>query len=227
MAGKKKVFTVKSVPRGANRGWKVKIDGVPQEVGKVEIASRFGVLTYGQRPEGWDGWVFKETGGGGAVTLPFTRMSDGTVLIGLIPEKRPNMGGEELCIVGGFVSPGESHDDAQTRVAENEAGLKTTCATELPGWPFDCNRLFFVADSAKGEGLHAYCLEIPEEYVVHGEDGFYYDIPDEDRGRFGKIANVVLMPIHCAIRATPDGIALAAIARLMSYLAEGSGCCHH
>jgi hypothetical protein len=213
-----KKFEIAPIPEGHKRGWEIHVNGVRRDdVNHVEFKSRFGELPFGLRPEGYDGWAFHETGGGGAVTLPYTVMDGDALYVGLIKENRPNMGGEQLCIVGGFIAPGETHAAAQVRGADEEAGLNSASAVELPGLPFCSNRLFFVADPAKGEGMHAYALEIPKVFVVNGDNGLRYDIPEELRPKFGKIVNVTLLPVFCAIQATADALALAAIARLLAF----------
>lgn len=215
-------FEVTPIPLGKKRGWQVKIDGQPAEdVGMIEVVSeRFGTLSHGLRPEGYDGWCFRENGGGGAVTLPYTKMHSGILLVGLIEENRPNMGGAALCIIGGFINPGEKHEDAQVREAAHEAGLNSAEAAKLEGLPINSNRAFFVADPARDEGVHAYAIEIPVEYVVAGgpTDPLRYQIPEEVKAQFGKIANVQLFPVNVAIRMTADALALAAIARLIAHL---------
>lgn len=222
-------FEVTPIPLGKKRGWQVKIDGQPAEdVEKIEVVSeRFGTLSYGLRPEGYDGWAFKENGGGGAVTLPYTKMKDGTLFVGLIAEDRPNMGGKRLCIIGGFVNPGEKHEAAQVREAAHEADLNSVEAFELRGHPVNSNRAFFVADPADGEGVRAFAVEIPPEFVAvvidHDDPAlprtsYRYQIPDELKPKFGKIPNVVLLPVYEAIRRTADALALAAIARLIAHL---------
>lgn len=221
----KPFFEMEPIPPDQKRGWEVKINGEYMPAGLVEIRStRFGTLTYGLRPEGYDGWVFEEIGGGGAVTLPYTKMPDGTLLVGLIEEDRPNMGGKRLCIIGGFVNPGEKHEAAQVREAAHEADLNASEAEELPGYPVNSNRAFFVADATKGEGVHAYAIEIPTEYAIDAGGSYRYQIPEEAKSRFGKIANVVLLPIDIAIQTTSDALALAAIARLAVRLDIISGC---
>lgn len=59
--------------RQKDRNWNVILDGRP--IPHVETLTidhpTLGTLTYGDTPAGHDGWTFHETGGGGAVTLPF------------------------------------------------------------------------------------------------------------------------------------------------------------
>ena len=49
------------------RKWEVRLDGEPVPAASlVEVRSRYGVLRYGWTAGGYDGWSFREPGGGGA-----------------------------------------------------------------------------------------------------------------------------------------------------------------
>ena len=134
-------FEVGPIPPDVNTGWNVTIG----KDGTVKISSKFGTLYYGFRPEGYDGWVFAENNGGGAVTLPYTYDENGNLLIGLILENRANMGGEVLCVIGGFVDPQETHYQAQVRESQEEAGVDTALARELEGLPFNFPTVRFLS----------------------------------------------------------------------------------
>lgn len=212
-----------SIPPDKKRGWEVTIDGIKMHPSIVRIESKFGELIYGLRPEGYDAWVFKEIGGGGAVTIPFViDQKNGTLLVGLLPESRPNMGGLQLCAVGGFIDPGESHKDAAVREAEEESGLDIE-AEKIEGVTFNSNRAFFVADPSCGEGMHTWGVRIPFEWLsFNNNDGTWHiaQLPNGSAERLGKATKVVFMPWIRAVRESADGIALAAIARLVATLAE-------
>ena len=101
-------FEMKPVPADAKRGWTITADGVIIRPRKLTLESRFGVWTYGVRPEGYDSIVIGEAAGGGAATLPYSYAPDGRLLVGLVMENRPNMGDEPTpCLMGGFVKLGE------------------------------------------------------------------------------------------------------------------------
>lgn len=207
-------FQMKPVPTEKKAGWDVSAE--KDETGRivsVVMKSKYGTVTYGERPEGFDGWVFEESGGGGAVTLPFFK-KDGKLYVGLLKESRLNMGGETLCIMGGFVDPGESHDQAQVREADEESDLKTEKAAELPGLPMNSNRLFFVADPKKGEGIHAYALGIHKD-MVEERDGLIV-FKERFLSIHPKAKNVIFMEWQKAIAESADIIALATIGRLVS-----------
>jgi ADP-ribose pyrophosphatase YjhB (NUDIX family) len=142
------------------------------KVSSFVLHSRFGMLTYGLRPEGYDAWVFHETGGGGAITIPYAISPDGVLYIGLIQETRANMGEEPVwCVIGGFVKPEEKHEEARDRETSEEAGLDATEARELPGMAGNPNRAFFVTDCTKNEGVKAYALKIPYNLLEPVGDG--------------------------------------------------------
>lgn len=208
-------FSMSGVPKEKAPGWEVKIDGEVRRVGLIEVTSKFGALTYGLRPEGYDSWVFRETGGGGAVTLPYTIAPDGSVFVGLLMEKRPNMGDVPVwCVIGGFVNPNESHASAQQREGSEESGLDTAQAGQLPGLSSNPNRLFFVAD-AESEGVKAFGLNIPHTWLE----------PDGERLKLKadaqildpkKAENVRFFPWKDAVRLTADALARSAIAQLLT-----------
>ncbi|MDO8590550.1 MAG: NUDIX hydrolase, partial [bacterium] len=127
---------VTAIPADKKRGWAVSVNGEESDIKIFEISSRFGTLTYGLRPEGYDGWAFREAGGGGDVTLPFSFTPDGELLIGLLLESRANMGDQPVwCVIGGFIDAGETHEMAQAREAVEEAGIDARKAQILPGLP--------------------------------------------------------------------------------------------
>jgi len=209
-------FEIVAIPEDKGRGWTVLINGKEQQVGKIEITSKFGTLSYGLRPEGFDGWAFREEGGGGAVTVPYARTPDGELLLGLVREKRANMGAEPVwCVIGGFIDPGESHEEAQTRETAEETGLDATRAEELTGLPANANRAFFVADAFGNEGVHAYGLELPFDQLE--EDGESWQLKNAALlAGFKKVDEVRFFPWKDAIKRSPDALARSAIAQLLA-----------
>lgn len=210
-------FELNPIPEGAKRGWAVTIDGKPVEVGKIEIAAKFGTLSYGLRPEGYDSWAFRETGGGGAVTLPYTRDGKWDLLIGLLKENRPNMGDKPVwCAIGGFVKPNETHVDAQKREGTEESGINTAKAEELPGPHTNANRAFFVADAAT-EGVKAYGLHIPFAWLEEAEGPDCFKLKEGTNILDAKkAANVRFFPWRDAVHLTADALARSAIAQMLS-----------
>lgn len=217
-------FEMTPIPPEKARGWKFKIDGVEATASLIELESKFGKLIYGLRPEGYDSWVFYETGGGGSVTLPFSyNAKTGELLVGLLPEARLNMGpGTHLCVVGGFKEPNESHVQAQAREAGEEAGIGHLESMELEGLPLNSNRLLFVADASQGEGVRAWGIRIPFACLAPNDDGGYHliNIQHSSADRLGKAKNVVFFPWHIATKKTSDALAHAAILQLLAMQRE-------
>lgn len=208
-------FPVTRIPADQDPGWKIFLDGEERRVGLIELVSKYGRLSFGRRPEGYTAWAFAETGGGGPVTLPWTRTLAGEILVGLILEKRMNLGGDRLCAIGGFQKPGETQAAGQAREASEEAGLDTTRAVELPGLPTVSNRLFFVADPEAGEGTHAYALEVPFGWLVEAPDGYVLG-PGRQDPNFKKPEALRFLPWREAVRQTCDSLARSAIAQLVA-----------
>ena len=151
----------------AKRGWSVSLDGQPVErVASIEITNKnFGVLTYGKTPAGYDGWSFRENGGGGSVIVPhFRRSSDGMIMIGLIEENRHNLGGKAWNCPGGFLDPGETHIEAASREAGQEMGaiFSKISIKPIDGEPVNPNRAFFETPEPD-EGVKFYAMELVEE----------------------------------------------------------------
>ncbi len=83
------------------------------------------------------------------------------------------MGDEPVwCAIGGFVDPGESHNEAQAREAGEESRLDTAMAEELAGMATNANRAFFIADASTGEGVRAYGLALPFNWLKADGKGF-------------------------------------------------------
>ncbi len=217
-------FKLVPLPPDAKRGWDVRIDGELVRPGIIVVESVYGVLTVGQHPRGFMTFAFAEEGGGGAVTLPFAWSPQGELLVGLLLEDRPNMGGEVWCIAGGFVAPGESHADAQVRRVGDETGLDTARAFRLEGLGTNANRAFFVADAAT-EGVIADGLERPYGWLAPDADGGRLksapSAATEAGVNLGKAGNVRFFPWEDAVLATADGLARSAIAQLLAGLKKG------
>lgn len=209
-------FNMSQIPKDKVRGWTVLVDGEKVQAGKVEIMSKFGVLVYGLRPEGYDGWAFREQGGGGAVTIPYTHTPDGELLVGLLLEKRANMGDQPVwCAIGGFIGFGESHQQAQEREAAEESGLNATKAEEFVGMATNANRAFFITDASIGEGVHAYSLSLPFEWLEADGESFKLKNVALLPG-FKKSGDVRLFPWRTAVELSPDALARSAIAQLLA-----------
>ncbi len=176
------------------RGWKVTVtrafrDGegktafrpeVLENLTEVEIYNpRFGVLRYGMTQGGYDGWAFHEVGGGGTVILPCA-MVKGQPYVGVVLEKRHNMGGEVWNCPRGFLdSATENPFDAARRELAEEVFTEerldpTRCDVfALPGEPGNCNSAFFETPS-RGEGMRYFGAQFNESALVQDGDGYVF-----------------------------------------------------
>lgn len=214
-------FKMSPVPDGSKR-YRVFVDGTAVDARLVRIESdRFEAVEYGLRPEGYDGCVIYERGGGGAATIPWT-VHDGELYVGLVKESRANIFGTWYDVCGGYVEPGQTHAGAALKRAATEAGIPTDAPRdELPGVAVSSNRTYWVADPAKGEGIHFFAVRVPETDVELD--------PDADQVtalRFVATHRSVTLakaperfrffPWRDAVQESPCGIALAGIARLLA-----------
>lgn len=203
--------------------WNISLNGgesspLGKEINLVQISSDFGVLTIGRRPEGYPGWSFREIGGGGSVTIPFAVSPEGELLVGLALEDRQNLGGPTWCAIGGFVQPGQSHAEAQKQKLCEKAHVCGKESFALDGLPFISNRLFFVGDAKKDEGVHGFALEISyDDLELDREKGNWSIKPGAITG-YKKPENVRLFKYEEAVAITPDVFFLSMAARLIAQL---------
>ena len=167
---------IKPIPAGKNRGWQVLLNGKEvKDVQSVQIKSKYGLLSYGLTPGGYDGWSFHEAGGGGSVTVPYLYTGDKQLFIGLYEEERPNQGGRVLNVPRGFIDPGETHFQCAARELTEEFGSIMDVAKrvfKLPGLPTNPNSAFFETWGS-GEGVHFHAIQILEDEVVVGTAGIF------------------------------------------------------
>ena len=79
------------------------------------------------------------------------------------------------------------------------------------------NRAFFIADASAGEGVQAYSLSIPFDWVEKEDGGDSYQFKAISLQHFVQNAEKIhFYPWRDAIRRTPDALALAAIAQLVA-----------
>jgi 8-oxo-dGTP pyrophosphatase MutT (NUDIX family) len=209
------MFEMKSA-KGNEGGWRVIVDGEEKPCGHLALVhDKYGKIEWGQRPEGFAGWVFHEPGGGGSVTIPFAKNPEGEIFLGLIRENRANMGGPNWCVVGGYIDPGETHQTTAERETQEEAGLVSS-PMALPGLPGCINRATWVADPSKDEGVHAYGIEIPWALLERAEDEGHRMVAGTLNHT--KEAEMRFFPWKDAIQRSPNMLARGAIAQLLAEL---------
>jgi len=202
------------------RAWEIFIDGDEVQAGMVLLRQpQFGVqIELGLRPEGYQGPIIRQPNGGGEVTLPyFFNPRDNELWVGLLMESRPNMGGPNLCAVGGMNDVALSRDETQEKEAAEEAGMKAE-VNVLSGALVNSDRLFMLADSKKDEGIRICTVKVPFEMLEY-QDGITTEMIFRPGTEFGKKPGAVIFkPWKTMVEETADGIALAAIARLVASL---------
>lgn len=197
---------------------------VVQHVSSLQIENpKFGVVSYGLTPPGYDGWSFKELGGGGSVIVPYAQI-DGRLYIGVVEEARHNQGGKVLNVPRGFLDPGESHFNAAIRETEEEMGYTSGMAPfELEGIPMNPNSAFFETPW-KGEGVRVFALPVRAEELERVENVYRFRpgvLSSNQASKTAKLAERILGSrfvsyVH-AVR-LGDMFTVAAVGRLFGHL---------
>jgi ADP-ribose pyrophosphatase YjhB (NUDIX family) len=207
-----------------NRRWQVLLDDQPiEKVGRLIIhAESFGTLAYGKTPAGYDGWNFREIGGGGVVILPFTEQ-ESRLLVGVTSQYRYNQGGEVWNAPRGFLDIGETHDNAAKRELNEETGYTAADLIDLGGQPANPNSAFFDTATA-GEGSRFYALRISESDLEVRDGVLRFAAGLVDLGEKAilnrlseRIGDTFFIPWQEAARLS-DMFTNAAVSRLLAYL---------
>lgn len=210
----------------ATRNWQVHLNDAPVEhVSSITVEHpRLGVLTYGQTPQGYDGWTFHEEGGGGSVILPYARV-DGTNHVGVVLQSRPNQGGNVLNAPRGFLDPGEDRRMGALRELVEEVGLHAAPSSmiALAGDPGNPNSTFFETWAA-GDGVTFFAVEISSALLARDGDVWIFKsgalavTPEVQRSRAAEaISHAQFIPWCEAVR-LGDLFTNAATGRLLAQL---------
>ena len=224
------------------RGWQIEVNGetIEGQITEARLGSEhLGIdVVYGQRPEGYDGIVIRERGGGGAVTIPYmVHPETSDVYVGLVEESRPTIGGKVLNVPRGFLNKGEGHDDAAIRETTEETGYKAAASRVIKlaaglnpnSTYFDTSR---TNDDGTPEGVAVYAIPVGigelEATVVDNPDGsqqaayvFPSTVQEEAKGDGAeKIFGTRFVPIAEAV-GSRDMFTCAAAGQLIVQLFEG------
>lgn len=202
-----KGFSVLPIVDGTDNPWSVYINGVlAPSVQHIAIMSeKYGQVRYGMRAgDEYPGPTIEE--GKGSVTLPVCVLPSGQKVVGMIVEKRANMGEDpSLCALGGVAGIQEEKTACTLQIekSEEKVGINSSGAEKYGGLPATCNRLFSVCDPrTRTNGNRFYRLEIPPEALELADDGFYQLTPEVSMG--GKSSQLRFIPIEQVPELTGD-----------------------
>ena len=216
---------VSPIPSDKKRGWNLTLNGEQvTDVETLEITNAgMGIkLSYGQRLEGFDGFIIREPNGGGSVTIPyFVDEKTGILFVGLIEENRAYGGGSVLNVPRGFAEPGETHFGAAVRELGEETGVQAFAnrVEILPGDKLNPNSTFFVANPAKNEGVGLFAYRFNKsELEKSGEYSYRIAADVKPETKMGeRIGKCTFVPIRQAALVA-DGFTMATITRLLLHL---------
>jgi ADP-ribose pyrophosphatase YjhB (NUDIX family) len=209
--------------------WKLAVDGeVMDDIASATMTNdRMGVqVTYGRRPEGYDGFVIREPGG--AATMPYTIDTDGNIYVGVVEEVRPTMGeAKTKNIPRGFSDFGETKSETAQRELNEETGYRAIGSRliKLAGG-LNPNSTYFDFSHSQDDGIDIYAIPVSREELTihHDEDGdVFYSFPPhvQDRAEHDKTAERILgsrfIPITEAMQSR-DMFTAAAAGHLVVYL---------
>ena len=229
-----KPFEVKDlspeIENQAKRGWTITINNQELDIPITSAAlenKQMGIdVNYGQRPEGYDGMIITENGGG-AVTIPYMIDADGNVFIGVVKEYRPALGGDTLNIPRGFLDAGETHKETAVRELAEETGFRamgSRMVTLAQG--LNPNSTYFNTSKSDEDGVSMFAVKIePDELeLTHDEKGnVFYAFPAHVRTQAeqDKTAERILgsefIPLAQALKSR-DMFTSAATGQLLSHL---------
>jgi|GEM_PF-1594764 len=206
------------IPDSHKRDWVIYINGQEVvDVSSVIAQSKWGRVEYGFRNNSFDGIQFESPGGGGATTLPFSFDPKGNLIVGMIEEYRPNMGGTGWCALGGYKDKNESPEETQRREALEESGLDTRESFKLPGPPMNGERDVMVTDHRKNRGVHMFAKFVPFHLLKPSDEQGDYKLKD-GIAESKKEANLQFFIWLDAIDIAVDEHVTSSIAKLFAYL---------
>lgn len=227
-------FPVAPIPEGAKRGWTVEANGsdVTEAVRHAKMShDTLGVeVTFGQRPEGYDGFIIRERGGGGAATIPYMINSDGGIYVGVVEENRATLGGKTQNIPRGAQSKNETHEQTAARELSEETGYEAqTGRFALLAAGLNSNSAFFDTSRSESDGISIYALRVQEDELElsHDDQGnVFYTFPKEiddnaEPDVTEKIMGSRFIPLETALKSRDMFTSAAAGHLLADLLSKG------
>ena len=205
------------------RSWRLRVNGeVVPTVERLELEDpRFGCLTYGRTPAGYDGWSFRVSHGGGVVIAPFA-IVNGVLYVGVVEQLRHNQGGMVQNVPRGFCEPRESYLQAAARELFEETGNRdgATICFPMQGEPVNQDSASFDT-SGDSEGVRFFAARITPDQLEPADVGLRIrgseNEPISAAAREEQIASLRFIPWTEATH-LGDMFTLAAVARLLAYL---------
>jgi len=227
-------FPVVPIPTGTKRGWTIEANGsdVTETVRHAKLShDALGVdVTFGKRPEGYDGFIIRERGGGGAATIPYMIDSNGGIYVGVVEENRATMGGKTHNIPRGAQSKGETHEQTAAREMNEETGYKAeTGRFALLAAGLNSNSAFFDTSRSEQDGISMYSLQVQEDELElsHDDEGnVFYVFPKEvddnaEPDVTEKILGSRFIPLEAALKSRDMFTSAAAGHLLADLLSKG------
>jgi 8-oxo-dGTP pyrophosphatase MutT (NUDIX family) len=227
-------FAVTPIEDGAKRSWTVGINGED-----ATDATKSATLTneslglelrFGMRPEGYDGFIIREEGGGGAATIPYMITSEGGIYVGVVEENRATLGGITQNIPRGMQSKGETHEQTAARELAEETGYTAQLGRfSLLASGLNSNSAFFDTSRSPNDGISMYALNVKEDELdlTHDDKGNVYyqfsqDVNDNTAPDITeKIMGSRVIPLEAALKSRDMFTAAAAGHLLADLLSKG------
>jgi len=221
-------YTVESLTdTGIERGWRIEIDGEQIDAGLLVLDNpELGItMTYGRRPEGYDGPVLREEHGG-VVMVPYFVDGEGDLYIGVVRERRLTVDepSQLFNVPRGMKEAGELSEKSAAREYEEETGLEAASAATIKlATSVNASSTFF--DTTRGGGADFYASKFLGQ-VVRNDEGHYEPAQGASSGVAEKdenediVGGLVFMPASEAM-STPDMFTHAAIAMVYNHLNKG------
>lgn len=228
----------KPVREGTNNEWGVLADFgdgkmVPLEVARLAVVNdkRHIALLWGESPMSNDNFRYAQAwrvGGGGAVTIMWSRDPRGCLYVGGVVQSRPFIDPDEdiFNVVRGFARPGEDVRDAALRELDEEVGNPDLLVPQpLPGEPVNMDSAFFASQGEEWNGsVSFFHLQVPWSLLREQADGsFAFEIDsvtDEKRKEAIFGAKFVPGDQMIAFAGQPDAFTAIAYFRLVAYFAQ-------